>query len=77
MPRVVRKTNCKLCVIYLKNPIAYGASSENVEEAIKIVKEQKIYRIPQKNKDIKIKIQGYLMKHPKLFIKFYKRQKGQ
>lgn len=74
---LLEKRIANFALSILKNPIAYGASSENVEEAIKIVKEQKIYRIPQKNKDIKIKIQGYLMKHPKLFIKFYKRQKGQ
>lgn len=65
-----------LSLSILKNPIAYGASEENLAEIIKLIKEKKIYKIPQKSKDISIKIQGNLMKYPKLFIQIYKKQKG-
>lgn len=59
----------------LKNPIAYGSSKENLEEIINIVKTKEIYKIPKKSKNIKIKIQGYIMKYPNIFIKLYKRGK--
>ncbi len=59
----------------LKNPVAYGSSKENLEEIINIVKKNKIYKIPSKSKNIKIKIQGYIMKYPNIFIKLYKRGK--
>lgn len=60
----------------LKNPIAYGTTNENLEQIIKLVKEKKLYKIPQKSKNKLIKLQGYFMQYPKLFIKVYKKQKG-
>lgn len=60
----------------LKNPIAYGTSKENLIEIIKLVKEKKLYKIPQKSKNKFIKLQGYFMQYPRLFIRVYKKQKG-
>lgn len=60
----------------LKNPIAYGTTDENLKEIINLVKEKKLYKIPQKSKNKLIRFQGYLMKYPKLFIRFYKKRKG-
>lgn len=65
-----------LTLSILKNPIAYGASNENLIEIIKLVKEKKLYKIPQKSKNKQIKFQGYFMQYPKIFIKIYKKQKG-
>lgn len=65
-----------LTLSILKNPIAYGSSNENLEEIIKLVKEKKLYRIPQKSENKIIKLQGYIMQYPKLFMKIYKKQKG-
>lgn len=59
----------------LKNPIAYGTTDENLIEIINLVKEKKLYKIPQKSKNRLIKLQGYLMQYPKLFIRIYKKQK--
>lgn len=60
-----------------KNPIAYGAKKEDLNEIIKIVKEKKIYNIPASSKSKFIKIQGLLMKNPKLFKFIYtKRMKA-
>lgn len=59
----------------LKNPITYGSTEENLQEIINIVKTKKIYKIPKESKNIKIKIQGYIMKYPNIFIKLYKRRK--
>lgn len=57
-----------------KNPIAYKASKENLEEIIKVVKERKLYKIPRKCKNIFIKIQGFLMRYPRVFIIIYKKK---
>lgn len=56
----------------LKNPIEYGSSKENLGEIIEIVKCKKIYKIPANSKNILIKVQGYIMKYPKVFINLYK-----
>ena len=54
-----------------KNPIAYGSKKEDLKEIIKIVKEKKIYNIPITSKNKSIKMQGILMKYPKLFKFIY------
>ena len=61
-----------LTLSILKNPIKYKSSKENLEEIINIVKKDKLYKIPQKSNNILIKIQGYIMKYPKIFIILYK-----
>ena len=57
-----------------KNPIAYKASKENLEEIIKIVRQKKLYKIPRKCKNISIRMQGILMKYPKIFAIIYKKK---
>ena len=61
----------QLALSILKNPIAYGASQEQIEKIVIEVKNKKIYRIPMKSKSIFIKIQGFFMMFPKLFIYLY------
>ena len=61
----------QLALSILKNPIAYGASQEQIEKIVIEVKNKKIYRIPMKSRSIFIKIQGFFMKFPKLFIYLY------
>lgn len=56
----------------LKNPIVYRADDEKLCQIVDIIKQDKLYLIPQKSKNIFIKVQGFLMKYPKLFIKIYK-----
>ena len=56
----------------LKNPIKYQSSKENLEEIVKLVKKNKLYKIPAKSKNILIKLQGYIMKYPNIFIILYK-----
>lgn len=63
-----------LALSILKNPVAYGTTEGKLQEIIKLVKNQKIYKIPQKSKNLFIRIQGYIMKYPNLFIKLYKRK---
>ena len=58
-----------------KNPVAYGSTDDNLKEIIEIVKAKKLYKIPQKSKNISIKMQGFLMKYPKLFFLLYKLRK--
>lgn len=61
-----------LTLSILKNPIKYQSSKGNLEEIINIVKKNKLYKIPIKSKNILIKIQGYIMKYPNIFIILYK-----
>lgn len=61
-----------LALSILKNPIKYKSSKENLEEIINIVKKDKLYKIPQKSNNVLIRIQGYIMKYPKIFIILYK-----
>lgn len=44
-----------------KNPIAYGCSTENIKEIVKMVKSKKMYKYCQKSFKLSIKIQGYIM----------------
>ena len=60
-----------LTLSLLKNPIAYNATEENLNHIINIVKEKKLYKIPLKSKNILIKVQGFLMKYPRLFVRLY------
>ena len=61
-----------LTLSILKNPIKYQSSKENLEQIVKLVKKDKLYKIPIKSKNILIKIQGYIMKYPNIFIILYK-----
>lgn len=74
--KVLKDRIGNLALSLLKNPIAYGASDENLNEIIKLIRKQKIYKIPMKSKNIFIKIQGIIMKYPKLFIKLYSKKEG-
>ena len=67
----------QLALSILKNPIAYNASQNQVDEIIKEIRKEKIYRIPMKSKSFFIKCQGFFMMFPKLFISLYgKREKN-
>lgn len=67
----------QLALSILKNPIAYGASKEQIERTTKEIKNKKIYKIPMRSKSIFIKFQGFFMMFPKLFISLYgKREKN-
>lgn len=55
-----------------KNPIVYGSSKENIKEIVQIVKRQKIYKIPIHSYKLSIKLQGILMRFPKLFFALYR-----
>lgn len=61
----------QIALSILKNPIAYGASEEQINNIIEKSKENKLYKRPLKCKNLFIKIQGLIMKYPKLFIKLY------
>ncbi len=61
-----------LVLSLIKNPIAYEANDDVLNETINIIKEKKIYRLPIKSKNLFIKLQGFLMMYPKLFILLYK-----
>ena len=60
----------------LKNTIEYGTSKEEISYITNEIKTKKLYSIPLKSKNIKMRILGYLMKQPKIFIKLYKAKKG-
>ena len=66
----------QFCLSVLKNPVAYGATDTQINEAIKIVKEKKLYKIPQERRNLFIKLQGYCMKNPDFFIKIYSKMIG-
>lgn len=61
----------QIVLSFYKNPISYGCNDENLNEIIKIVKDKKMYKIPRKSSRLFIKIQGFLMKYPKLFFSLY------
>lgn len=73
--RLLKDRIANFTLSILKNPIAYGTSKENLTEIIKLVKEKKLYKIPQKSKNKLIRLQGYLMQYPRLFIRVYKNKK--
>ena len=60
-----------LVISLYKNPIAYGATEENFQKIVEIVKKEKLYEIPLNRKKFIIKAQGYLMKYPKMFTRLY------
>ena len=60
----------------LKNTIEYGTSKEEISYITNEIKTKKLYSILLKSKNIKMRILGYLMKQPKIFIKLYKAKKG-
>lgn len=65
----------QLALSILKNPIAYNANNEQIKKIVIEIKNKKIYRIPLKSKSFFIKLQGFLMMFPKLFIFLYERSK--
>ena len=64
----------QLALSILKNPIAYGASQEQIKKIVIEVKNKKIYRIPMKSRSIFIKVQGFFMMFPQLFIYLYRKK---
>lgn len=68
---VLKERIANLVLSLLKNSVAYKASKENVNYVKKVIKENKLYKIPCGSKRIITKIQGYLMRFPKLFIILY------
>ena len=65
-----------LKISILKNTIEYGTSKEEISYITNEIKTKKLYSILLKSKNIKMRILGYLMKQPKIFIKLYKAKKG-
>ena len=69
---VIKNRIEQIALSILKNPIAYGATKEQTENIISYVKRDKVYKIPMKSNNLFIKIQGYLMRYPHIFVKLYK-----
>lgn len=72
---VLKDRIANLALSILKNPVAYGTSDENLSEIINLIKKKKIYKIPQKSKNLLIKVQGIIMKYPSVFIRIYSKSR--
>lgn len=69
--RLLKDRIAQITLSILKNPVAYGATKEQIENIIIEVKSKKLYKIPIKSKNLLIKVQGYLMRFPRLFVIIY------
>ncbi|MCG4662734.1 glycosyltransferase [[Clostridium] innocuum] len=56
----------------LKNVIFYNLSDECLDIIVNKIRNEKLYLITKKSKSLNIRIQGLLLKHPRMFIQLYK-----
>lgn len=62
----------ELILSLYKNPLAYKANKKYFKEIVNLVKKNKLYNIPMSSNKKSLKMQGKLMKYPKIFIIIYK-----
>lgn len=61
-----------LTLSLVKNYVIYDCTSDDIKYFNKIIKEEKLYNIPQQSNNLFIKIQGIIMRNPSFFAIMYR-----
>ena len=69
--KVLKNRIGEITLSLYKNPISYGSSKENYNEIVKLVLREKLYLNAIHTYNFSTKMQGILMKTPKLFFWLY------